>query len=240
MSEIKYPYIGKSKLESVVLFFSKGTGFFLESGVDEEGNKKTHPDLNKTSGCWIEDNFKNITREYLTNTWGVVESEEHAEFIKKLAKANGISLFCSEGVLSGGKVRFFECENGPLTLWHDGDAEEHLKQITIPMPPKSEVEKESSESEFPQIGDEVVYNGETYIVKLPKDKDGHIVVDRNGSWCNPHVEDVEKPKTPEQELRDELIEYLNELGSSARYCFGGNELAADELLKTYNITKKHP
>lgn len=238
MSEIEYPYIGKSRLECVVLFFSKETGFCLESGVDENGYKKIHPDLNKTSSRWVEDNFKNITREYLTNTWGVVESLEYVKFITRLAVIGGFYVHHESENANTFSIR--ENSIGFYGLKKEQLNKDNLKQITIPMPPKSEAEKESSESEFPQVGDEVVYNGETYIVKLPKDKDGHIVVDRNGSWCNPHVEDVEKPKTPEQELRDELIEYLNELGSSARYCFGGNELAADELLKTYNITKKHP
>lgn len=229
MREIEYPYIGKSKLECVVLFFSKGTGFCLESGVDENGYKKIHVDLNKTSSDWIEDNFKNITSEYLTSTWGVVESAEHAEFIRLLAINAGfeVGLWHSN--------YYFTIYND--VLWFEDDEREasfKCKQITIPMPPKSEVEKESSESKFPQIGDEVVYNGETYIVKLPKDKDGHIVVDRNGSWCNPHVEDVEKPKTPEQELRDELISAMDDSNTAFIYA----DEMAKYLLSRYTITPK--
>lgn len=251
MSYIEYPCIMEHiETGRPVLFFGKGVGVRL---IDNQ----FHAD-------WEDSQFKNITSEYLTSTWGVVESEEHADFIKKLAKANGIPIFYSKEAIEGKEVLFFECSDGFLRLWSDGCADEHLKQIIIPMPPKSDAKsdakKESPElGEWPMVGDDVVLNGKHHIklstkasnhigckgvlksrFKNNENEDVYVIEFPNLDCICVFLGSIEKPKTPEQELRDELIEYLNELGSSARYCFGGNELAADELLKTYNITKKHP
>lgn len=55
------------------------------------------------------------------------------------------------------------------------------------------------------------------------------------------LERVEKePPNKDNEcdfIRDDLIEFLNTLGNSARYCFGPNELIADELLSKYKIKR---
>ena len=51
---------------------------------------------------------------------------------------------------------------------------------------------------------EVIYQGVKCKVLLGADKSGHIVILKDGNYCNPHKDDVQKPKTPEEHLYDEI------------------------------------
>ena len=76
----------------------------------------------------------NITREYLANTYGMVESVEHADFIANLAKSNGIKVgncYSFDG--------WFCFHSNCLWFYSDeivvaSDCKE--KQIHLPLPPK--------------------------------------------------------------------------------------------------------
>ena len=89
--------------------------------------------------------FKNITREYLSNTYGKVESKEHAEFIKLLAETNGVVVFKDGEIIKAKGINYFIVTNdGILYFWNDKSGIQYdRKQITIPMPPK-EVESDLS------------------------------------------------------------------------------------------------
>ena len=265
-----YPYIGQyqtTNTETNVLYYKQDCCIHMD---DKE---------QKTTDRYREGVFKNITREYLQNTYGEVVSPEHAEFIIELAESAGFKVWSLKRI---DEIKTFTFENGELCLLsfhHEGLDSRKLKQITIPLPPKAESKKwtpdfyelgeppkhfdcvcnkcsgkcctgqcdKQESSEWPQVGDEVtlvsmgmaMYNKPVKLTYIGDGVGCYIDLTNSMEYTYAKRETVfEKPKTPEEELRDELIEYLNELGSSARYCFGGNELAADELLKSYNIKKK--
>lgn len=120
---MKYPYIGESQFTgSEVLLASRSNGFRLDVENAEYCND------------WDETVFKNITREYLTNTYGKVESQEHADFIVELAKVNGFEVI--EDYESG--IMWFNCDRDTLDFYRDKNIANNdgEKQITIPMPPK--------------------------------------------------------------------------------------------------------
>jgi len=118
-------------------------------------NKAKHNAVHLTGerkGKWV--NYivngmvKNITHEYLSNTWGVVESKEHAEFIVELAesaKCTGLEI-AKHKIASGqtfkGVCFNFYTDNGVLwfSFHHESQAKNRgEKQITIPIPPKTEL-----------------------------------------------------------------------------------------------------
>jgi len=102
---------------------------------------------------------RNVTREFLDSTYGVVESKEHAEFIIELAKVNGIEVIKWP---SDQKVFTFRETYGELTLnmVDSSYVENGLKKITIPMPPKHIVSKEF------KVEDEVTsYDGSKMTIK---------------------------------------------------------------------------
>lgn len=270
---MKYPYIGKGNFDGTVfLMLKSGNGIVIKAdGV-------TAYEVGDIEYDMIEDCIRNITPEYLANTFGEVVSPEHAEFIIELCRTNGVQTIYSSSAMD---AKSFEIGGSNISLYSFGINGmlnlDNKKKITIPLPPKQtqtatpeeefEMEQimknagdnlvlgceDSKCDEWPCVGDEVLvcpnsrrlmeirgkvvkvigkctHSDGSTIITVEHSSLGVFAV-ANGSW-------IKKPKTPEEELRDDLIEYLNELGSSARYCFGGNELAADELLKSYNITKK--
>ena len=64
-----------------VLIFKCGKAYHLEGDYEGEWSNGEY--------C-IESQCKNITTEYLANTYGKVASKEHAEFIIDLCKVNGV------------------------------------------------------------------------------------------------------------------------------------------------------
>ena len=82
---MKYPYIGKcEENELTVIFSDNGSGTTIDKGESDIA-------INGKFECGFnEREFKNITAEYLANTYGEVKSKEHAEFIVKLAEVNKI------------------------------------------------------------------------------------------------------------------------------------------------------
>lgn len=80
------------------------------------------------------------TKEDLMNTWGVVESKEHAEYIVEVAGLHGFEVgidprkaMCFE--FSVDSVNFYEIPSDVFAY------NEESKQITIPLPPKDKAEK---------------------------------------------------------------------------------------------------
>ena len=128
MSSKKYPYIGKSQyLGTVVFFASKDYGAVINS---------------KWEDSWNEDTFTNITRKYLTNTYGKCESQEHADFICKLAENAG---FTPENDYHAekGRVWFsFNHETGSFFEEHTAK-DDNEKLIHLPLPPKEKPMEET-------------------------------------------------------------------------------------------------
>lgn len=229
MSDKTYPYIGKSEESGCIVLFTKFEfGYCIDGGEDQTG-KPYHVDyVGDWSDDWAEGNFKNITREYLANTCGKVESEEHAEFIKLLAEVNGIGT--SHHVVSG-DLKFFSVVDGVLFFTHaEVGHMKKQKQITIPLPPKEGAKEPEKESEWPAVGDEVVTPDGKGVVKLPKDSTGCYVVSINAVYLQYNLMEMEKPKTPEEELRGELVDIIDNASCS--------DQAVEYIQEHYNITKK--
>lgn len=205
-------------------------------------------------GKWDNVNgLKNITAEYLANTYGEVKSKEHAEFIVKLCENAGIDVFPqlldANYFVIKGKLSFHNCERITSS---------ELKQITIPLPPKCEEKTYRYEGvghkpkhfdcictkcggrccigncdEWPKVGSKVTWgtkavNGE--VKAIDNDNDFAWVKNDYGNYVTVYVGHLEKPKTPEQELQEDLI---NIFQSSLD---GGHFVG--KLMAKYNITKK--
>lgn len=233
---MKYPYIGKAPVndskdckEFDVCVFHKP-----ESGTILEGNSY-HP-KGHYSNDWCEQGvFKNITAEYLANTYGEVKSKEHAEFIVKLAENHGYTL---TGAVDKSNARTFVIDGESKMLFFmrgsnsfDGST---VKQITIPLPPECD-----SEDEWPKAGDEVVIDDDVGIVKLPADAQDYYIVEVNGLYKQCRFGELSKPKTPEQELCDEVNDCINDFQCQymEREDIDYDKLA-EYILSRFNITKK--
>lgn len=240
----KYPFVGQliNKDGFVALFV--GDEFACNLSNPKDG--WSDAPLNEFVGDWCEEDFTNITREYLANTYGRVESKEHAEFVVELAKNAGIE--CASHWDGGRrKIRFFlfyYCDDRLLLgFFLKGLAERSAeKQITIPMPPK-EVEEVD---EWPKVNDEVQfkpnpsieawvdatiqYQGDKFTIL--KSNTGREYSKRNSKL------QMRKPKTPEEELRDE-IELITKESLDEDYSPSANaEHIAGEIFDKFTITKK--
>lgn len=97
------------------------------------------------------------TKKDLMNTWGVVESKEHAEYIIKIAKDAGFRL-SDGGNECGG---FFAFSSVTLVFMDSRTAASWgCKQITIPLPPKTK--------EWPQVGDEVLICDKVNLLEMSR------------------------------------------------------------------------
>ena len=272
---MKYPYIGETALGSIVLFHKESSGKAIKHVA------RNHIDRVYTD--WVEDQFKNITNEYLQNTYGEVQSPEHAEFIIELAENAGFTM--NPKKKRGGSFFFASAKFGfgGKSFCSAGD----MKKITIPLPPKqiqtatpeeesemkqimknagdnlvlgcdsqlpkSNVEaempivKEYKGDEWPKIGDEVLVYSSTRRLAEIKGKvvkvigkcfhsDGSTIITVEHSSLGVFAvakESCIKPKTPEEELRDELFNCKKPNLDTLQA-----EDLSQWLIANYEITKK--
>ena len=188
-----YPYIGEGiESNNIVLFSSDKYGMCLKGLTCATG----------TSGAWCERAFKNITHEYLDNTYGEVVSPEHAEFIVELAELHGIKRAFTSPMKT---INAFAFKGGNLYLYGlvlDELTQLPTRKITIPLPPKADKQESS---EWPQVGDEVFWSNGCYsgVVKARHWNDLW-VMESCGEFSTLYIDDVKKPKTPEEKLRDDI------------------------------------
>ena len=170
---------------------------------------------------------KNITREYLANTYGEVQSPEHAEFIIELAALYG---FATKSPYFKGKL-FFSIDRDDLTFWNQLASSKIYgeKKITIPLPPKV-----SQCNDWPKVGDTVQTSSGKGFVMMAPDNHGLYVIDIKGYHSLLSINELKKPKTPEEEFRDELSSTINEsINMDA-----SNNAFVDMLMDKYDIKKK--
>ncbi|HEY7866537.1 MAG TPA: hypothetical protein VIC51_11105 [Psychromonas sp.] len=124
MSDKKYPYIGEAVTGNKYLMVSNELGVKIGGGI--------HTGLNGRM-------FKNITPEFLSNTWGIVESTEQAGFIRFMCENNDIKVNEYASQLD----RYFAIYKGELLFFHNEYSVSRLggKKITIPLPPKPSASK---------------------------------------------------------------------------------------------------
>ena len=82
------------------------------------------------------------TKEDLMNTWGVVESKDHAEYIVELAELHGFGVWKSTKFVESSDISMFlfDARDDELQLYHYDislSASIKFKQITILLPPKN-------------------------------------------------------------------------------------------------------
>lgn len=184
---MKYPAIYQSTVNgNAILLFSDKQGVVL--------NK--HETVIGTSCGWIESAFKNITAEYLANTYGEVKSKEHAEFIKLLADTNKIP--CAVLSIDMNYTMFYVIDGCLFFCVKEIDVVGDCEKITIPLPSECE-----SVDEWPKVGSIVtwgtkVVNGEVRAI----DNGLAWIKNDHGHYVTAYISELEKPKTPKQELRD--------------------------------------
>ena len=190
----KYPYIGEHATQPIINLFTR-KGCYIRLNPSDSYDGKEYPYDSDTI-------FGDITEKYLSNTWGVVESKEHAGFIIELAEANELTVYkdsypIRKDIFSFNKygTLFFHEDNG-LKLSNE------LKQITIPLPPK--------DKEWPQVGDEVEFpSGKGFLFVCEPDDQGVVIVKSDDEdlgliYKRVLLKAIKKPKTKEDILTEEL------------------------------------
>lgn len=202
----KYPYIARAKKSgSACVVFDYGKCVCIES-------KDSNFEFGEVYDV-DESVLFNITAEYLANTKVKIKSEEHAEFIIKLFN----NAFDIGAVSRNPKWIYNKGEAGVTQQFH-GEPSGELKLITIPLPPK----EESMSKEWPQVGDDVLYDGSSdrfesikgevskVIAKYSFEGSDYITIKHHnegvfamvaGSW-------LRKPQTPEEELNKSILKFL--------------------------------
>lgn len=125
-----YPYIGKCKENNLTVLFTS-----FRSGTTLHCDSSDITEKHKYETGFNEREFKNITADYLRNTYGKLESKEHAEFIVKLAEGAGFKVGLN---YEGGKSYFNFYDETIVDFWNDEvtSSANGEKLITIPLPPK--------------------------------------------------------------------------------------------------------
>ena len=89
--------------------------------------------------------------------------------------------------------------------------------------------EDSKCEDFPQVGDKVVLHGKPCVV-IGVDGDAFWIKKESGRYDIASRHQLQKPKTPEEELRDDIIEIFTTSPSP--------DYAMDVVNLKYNITKK--
>ena len=239
---------------------------------DVEGDKYLYLDGENyycySRGMWDnsseEDNHandKNITQEYLQNTYGEVVSPEHAGFIIELAELHGFKLVFTSAFEV---YRSFAFKSNDLYLYNSRLSEINSippKLITIPLPPKAEPKIYPQENptetpkhfdcvcnkcggkcctglceDFPKVGDEILTASKSKAKVLAK-HGGKLWIEyiNGGKGLNTiNAASIQKQKTPEEELRDDILDCDNFAITEAK----ANQLANWLTNKGYEIKKK--
>lgn len=148
------------------------------------------------------------TKESLQNTWGVVESKEHAEFIIEVAKNEGLKVWKPKVLKALDEVKTFEINRGTLCLLSisQGDlCTDGLKKITIPLPPKAK-------EWVPEVGDKVCWGlTREGVVKSLSDGFAWIKDSQDKQYKTVYVSSLTKPKSAQdlkiEELHAKLCEF---------------------------------
>lgn len=228
----KYPYIGKNSNLcgdfSIAIFYGEKRGALLENTIDDIP-------LHKHLHNFNESEFENITADYLRNTYGKVEGKEHAEFIVKLAEGAGFKVRLN---YEGGKSYFNFYDESIVDFWNDEvtSSANGEKLITLPIPPKES-------EEWPVVGSEVLTLSDSKAIVLAIDKDEAWVKYNDESnrygYASVRTATLKKPPTPEEDLRDELIDMTIKSMSDDNYDLPHNAYyLVSAIMNKYNIKKK--
>tara|TARA_R110002124_G_C8974544_1_gene515780 strand:- start:31596 stop:32288 length:693 start_codon:yes stop_codon:yes gene_type:complete len=225
-----YPYIGQFQ-HAIKLFYGENRFILIKEG---HGSNRH------------ESKYTNITLEYLQNTYGEVVSPEHAEFIIELCLENLINFAVNNArrkyfAINGGKLYFFCLEIDASNIGS--------KKITIPLPPKEPLKnagdnlilgcEDSKCDEWPKVGSIVTWGNKSVKGEVKALSDGLAwIKNEYGNYCSEYVSSLQKPKTPEEELRDDIMQTIHDDVYNRAYEKQSLEVFANALMSKYNITKK--
>lgn len=218
----KYPAIYESEIGNIYFYANKSTLCYI---LDGELHDWCFLDCAEEQA-----NDKNITHEYLANTYGEVVSPEHAEFIIELCKVGDIDFVASKKGIS--KFKYFRINESYLGFYTEprNAKSQGPKKITIPLPPK-QIQTATPEEEFemkqimknagdnlvlgcedskcdewPCVGSIVTWGNKSVKGEIKALSDGLAwIKNEYSNYCSEYVSSLLKPKTPEEELRDELF-----------------------------------
>ncbi len=256
---MKYPAILRLSNGCVVLATSLGCGFSLKDYRDEYESTYANKFYKDFHGF---ESAINITHEYLANTYGEVVSPEHAEFIIELAELYGFKRAFTSPRKA---INAFAFKGDNLYLYGMGlDELTQLptRKITIPLPPKqiqtatpeeefemTQIMKnagdnlvlgcEDSKCEWPCVGSIVTWGNKSVKGEVKALSDGLAwIKNEYGNYCSEYVSSLQKPKTPEEELRDDIVQTIHDDVYQGAYEKQYLEVFANALMSNYNITKK--
>ena len=227
---MKYPYIGEllSGTGGVAIFLNDYTA----APLNDSGDNWRESEIFTYSCYFHSPSFKNITHEYLANTYGEVKSPEHAEFIIELAELHGIKRAFTSPMKT---INAFAFKGGNLYLYGMGlDELTQLptRKITIPLPPKADKQESS---EWPKVGSIVTWGNKSVKGEVKALSDGLAwIKNEYGNYCSEYVSSLQKPKTPEEELHEWMQERI---GNGIANNFDCEQITHD-LLHHLDIKKK--
>ncbi len=132
--------------------------------------------------------------------------------------------------------RFFTFNEVSKLFFYDRECEINSytrKQITIPLPPKADKQELS---EWPQVGDEVTWgSGHTGDVKSLSDEFAWVKRSDNSQYTTLYTSSLKKPKTPEEDLVDKIIEKHKHLTKHEQAYAIARDIVNNAIDK-YNIT----
>ena len=217
----------KSDASNVMLYVN-GIATPLVEKSAANGQRFIIGDWKDLDSWLVNEQGTNITSEYLANTYGKIESKEHAEFIVELTKANNLDVYVDDEEIERnyftfnqhGILFFYECSGEAVSL--------DRKQVTIPMPPKEA-------DEWAKVGDQVCWSNGKRKGELKSICEGWAwIKDDSGEFVYLMSKYIKKPKTPEEEFREWLQERIGYGIASGFDC----EAITHDLLHHCNITKK--
>ena len=212
MNMNKYPAIYKSEEGTPFLYLDKFNFYCFRRA---KWQKDECPEDHKSD--------KNITREYLNNHAIKIESQEHLDFLYKIAKVHELNLQPIECRIFDENYPYFVTVRNIVFHGNDKLLElEDKKLITITLPPK---ELEPEAKPWPQVGDEVILENKMcdelkFNVKIEFISKNHIIADdkyfRRGNYK------LSKPLTPEEDLKEKLTEITDK--------YRNQELSIQEII----------
>lgn len=122
------------------------SGAYTWLAYDHENGIALNDNLKKYKGniSFDSDPLKDVTADYLRNTYGKVDSKEHSEFIVKLAESAGFSQ--CHNAKAGEAMSFMFYSDGEFGIYDKTHNElvnmQDRKLITLPLPPKESEEVE--------------------------------------------------------------------------------------------------
>ena len=231
---MKFPYIGKNKEGVEALIYSDSNAFLLCGMYSRD--MRNAPVKN-----YFSRRYKNITAEFLANTYGKVESKDHAEFIVKLAEANGLRI-----ASKWTKGKFFcfivDCEDKVFLFFYSERVAkfEGEKLITIPLPPEDK--SMESQKEWPQVGDKALTDSKEVVEVVAIDNDvawvKHSFCETKYGYLSMRIKMLSKAPTPEEGLAREIEKMIYD-GMDNSYDLNHNcYYLVSGLMKKYDIKKK--